>query len=309
MILRVFPQRTSHTPTDRYAVVGDPPLWLPPDIDAVHVSVTFTWHVDEALRLLYGWQRDPRLEGVPFFLGGPAIGPPPGADAPPCPFVPGRYVRPGITYTSRGCNNACPWCLVPEREGPWRACPSIVPGHIVQDNNLLQGDRAHRQAVYAMLAEQRRVVRFQGGLEAARFTLWDEARIRGLRLGRNSLWFACDRPGAMGPLRSTLQRLRDLPLRFKRVYVLAGFFTDDSPEATDMRCRRIAGLGAIPFVQMYRGPGETTRRRWPDGWAPVVRRWSRPAASLAHMNRVRLGSAISVVSALKGSVPCPAPDS
>jgi len=48
MIARVFPSRTRATPTDAYAFVGDPPLFLPPDIEEVHVSVTFSWDLRDA---------------------------------------------------------------------------------------------------------------------------------------------------------------------------------------------------------------------------------------------------------------------
>ena len=50
-IVRVFPRRTSATPTDDLAFVGDPPLFLP-EADEVHVSCTFTWDRAEARRLL-----------------------------------------------------------------------------------------------------------------------------------------------------------------------------------------------------------------------------------------------------------------
>jgi hypothetical protein len=42
MVIRVFPRRTSLTPTDEYAFVGEPPM-LRPEADEVHVSCTFTW--------------------------------------------------------------------------------------------------------------------------------------------------------------------------------------------------------------------------------------------------------------------------
>jgi len=41
-IIRVFPRRTSFTPVDELAFVGDPPLERPA-ADEVHVSCTFTW--------------------------------------------------------------------------------------------------------------------------------------------------------------------------------------------------------------------------------------------------------------------------
>jgi hypothetical protein len=53
-IVRVFPRRTSLTPDDALAFVGDPPLWRP-EADEVHVSCTFTWDIPEAKRLAEAW--------------------------------------------------------------------------------------------------------------------------------------------------------------------------------------------------------------------------------------------------------------
>ena len=57
LIARVFPRRTKATPRDEYAFIGDVPLFLPPDISEVHVSVTFTWDLKEAERLARAWSR------------------------------------------------------------------------------------------------------------------------------------------------------------------------------------------------------------------------------------------------------------
>lgn len=98
-IIRVFPRRTQMTPVDRYAFVGDPPM-IRPDADEVHVSVAFTWDIEKAERLVKAWgQYYPVVK-----LGGPAIAH--SYDE----FTPGLYVREGITFTSRGCNNGCSWC-------------------------------------------------------------------------------------------------------------------------------------------------------------------------------------------------------
>ena len=67
-IIRVFPRKTSMTPDDDYAFVGDPPLWRP-KADEVHVSVCFTWDIEEGHRLQEAWsQHYPAVK-----LGGPAI--------------------------------------------------------------------------------------------------------------------------------------------------------------------------------------------------------------------------------------------
>lgn len=145
-ILRVFPRKTNMTPNDPYSFVGDPPLWRL-DADEVRVSVTFTWDVKEGERLKEAWsQYYPVVK-----IGGPAMGN--GADYMPSVyndyFTPGMYVKPGVTFTSRGCNNCCPWCLVPETEGRLRTIP-IVPGYIEQSNNLLQCPASHRRSVFQM---------------------------------------------------------------------------------------------------------------------------------------------------------------
>ena len=53
-IIRVFPRRTSYTPTDKYAFIGDPPMFRP-DADEVHISCTFTWDKANAERLRDAW--------------------------------------------------------------------------------------------------------------------------------------------------------------------------------------------------------------------------------------------------------------
>ena len=68
-IIRVFPRKTSMTPEDSYSFVGDPPLFRP-DAKEVHVSVTFTWDIEEGKRLQRAWANYyPNVK-----IGGPAMG-------------------------------------------------------------------------------------------------------------------------------------------------------------------------------------------------------------------------------------------
>ena len=55
MIARVFPRKTTATPIDEYAFIGEPGLFIPDDITEVHVSVTFTWDIPLAERLARIW--------------------------------------------------------------------------------------------------------------------------------------------------------------------------------------------------------------------------------------------------------------
>lgn len=163
-IARVFPRRTNATPpkSDEYAFVGDIPLFLPPDITEVHVSVAFSWDLQEAARLADAWSRV-----APVKLGGPATGER-GHD-----FIPGMYLKKGCVITSRGCPNHCWFCSVPEREGPLRELP-VTEGNNVLDDNLLACSEQHIYKVFDMLDKQTNVI-LSGGLEAARLRPWHVA--------------------------------------------------------------------------------------------------------------------------------------
>ena len=51
-IARVFPRKTNMTPNDELAFCGFPTIEdLAMDIDAVHVSVTFSWDIEKAEEL------------------------------------------------------------------------------------------------------------------------------------------------------------------------------------------------------------------------------------------------------------------
>ena len=264
-IIRVFPRRTSMTPSDAYAFVGDPPLWRPPARE-VHVSVTFTWDVEEGRRLAEAWaQYYPVVR-----LGGPALGSP--ADG----FRPGRYVKPGVTFTTRGCNCECPWCLVPEREGKLVEIEKFTPGHIVQDNNLLQASRRHNRRVFAMLRAQRNAAVLSGGLDARLVDDEIVEELRGLRI--HQVFLAADTAAALRPLKRALGKLSFLPRRKLRVYVLIGYGGETLEEAEE-RLEAVWALGGMPFAQLYQPADHWIA--YGREWRQLARIWSRPAAMKA----------------------------
>lgn len=81
-IARVFPRKTAATPDDPLAFFGLPPMLALPEIDEVHVSVTFTYDKPKAEALAYQWE----IVGVPVKVGGPAYNDPAGE------FTPGLYL-------------------------------------------------------------------------------------------------------------------------------------------------------------------------------------------------------------------------
>lgn len=268
--IRVFPKRTNHTPDDPMAFIGDPPLWRPA-ADEVHISVTFTWDIEEGKRLAEAW-----MNHYPVVrLGGPAF------DSPANGFTPGMYVKHGVTFTTRGCDNRCPWCLVPQREGKLAELPDFAPGHIIQDNNLLQSSHAHLRQVFAMLKVQRKAAIFAGGLDARLIDNWVAEQLRGLRIGQ--VFLAADTEAALDPLEMALIKLSFLPRRKKRVYVLIGRRGETTASAL-CRLEKVWRLGGLPFVQLYQPPD--TYIKYSHEWRTLARTWSRPAAMFAlHQGR------------------------
>jgi len=268
-IIRVFPRGNSNLPVDRMAFIGDVPLFRPDpaDVDEVHVSCVFTWDKAEAERLAEGWRHYYRN----VKLGGPAYGDPGGE------FEPGMYLWSGITITTRGCPNNCSFCLVPKREGKFREL-TIKPGFVINDNNILAASRAHFEGVCEMLRAQPRAAIFRGGLEAARLTDWHVDQLRGLRI--NELWFACDHPHALMPLKAALAKLPWLRREQKRCYVLVGH-GDETPASAEARLLDVWDAGCLPFAQLYQD--DSGERRQDRAWHELVRTWSRPAACKAAM--------------------------
>lgn len=273
-IIRVFPRRTSFTPDDAYAFVGDPPmeLWRP-EADEVNVSCTFTWDKMKAERLADAWSQYYTVK-----LGGPAIEPHNGE------FIPGRYIMQGVTFTSRGCKNNCLHCLVPEREGKLREIKNFAPGYIIQDNNLLQCSHEHISKVFDMLKVQRRAAIFSGGLDPTLIDDWVVEKLGNIRI--DQLFLAADTKAALEPLRNAVEKLKPLNLgRDKlRCYTLIGH--NDSVNQATERLEAVWRIGCMPFAQLFQPPDKWIE--YPPEWKKLARIWERPAATKAiHKRKVR----------------------
>ena len=271
-ILRVFPARTSYTPTDEMAFVGDPPLWVTeasmrPPADEVHVSVTFTWDKEEGRRLQEAWaQYYPIVK-----IGGPAFG------SPASEFDVGMYVKLGVTFTSRGCNSRCRWCLVPGREGLLRELHWFPDGYIINDNNFLQTSAQHRVEVYRMLREQPKPALFAGGLQPSLITAEIAIELRSIRI--EEVFLAADTAVALRPLEKAVKHLQWIPPHDLRCYVLIGF-DGETIEQAEKRLEAVWQIGCLPFAQLYQPPAER-KIEYSSEWQDLNRKWSRPAITKA----------------------------
>lgn len=261
IVARVFPRRTRATPDDRLSFIGPPPAMFPPSVDEVHVSVTFSYDLPTAERLVVEWERV-----APTMIGGPAF------EAPGQDFVPGRYLRQGYVITSRGCPNHCWFCSVPRREGGIRELP-IMSGWNVLDDNLLATSRQHQEQVFAMLATAGRSPEFTGGLEAARLTEWHAVQLRALR--PKSVFFAYDTPDDLPHLRRAAEAMIEAGFTVSshvlRCYVLCGYHRD-TLAAAEARMRQVVRLGIMPMAMAYRD----TEGHISSEWRSFQRVWARP---------------------------------
>lgn len=271
-IIRVFPTKTSFTPDDEYCFYGFPPHpTMLPHHDAVHISVVFTWDIPKAESLRRNWDD---ATDKPVMVGGPALGDR-GSD-----FVPGRYCAYGVTITSRGCNNKCPFCYVPGREGPVRELP-IVPGNVVQDNNILQCSDAHVSQVFNMLRSQYKV-KLSGGLEADRITSKIAGMLKGIRLFE--LWTAYDVDADYHALEKAAGQLTAFHRNQKRCYVLVGYGNDTKDRAL-ARLITAYELGYLPFAQLYMSGDAGRDQLLHAEWHEFTRTWSRPAAFKTYIKK------------------------
>lgn len=263
MIARVFPRRTAATPNDELAFTTEPPMIGLPEIDEVHVSVAFTYDLPRAEWLFHQWQ----AVGVPVKMGGPALNDRGGE------FVPGRYVKPGHCMTSRGCNNHCWFCKVPEREGKLRELP-ITEGHDVLDSNLLQCSDNHIRSVFTMLARQPNRPKFTGGLEAKVMKSWHCEELRKLKPER--LYCAYDTPDDYEPLVNAGRMLQDAGFtttsHVMACYCLVGYKGDTFDKA-ETRMTDAIKAGFVPYAMLYRDEKGLTDEQW----RKFQREWLRPA--------------------------------
>jgi hypothetical protein len=265
-LIRVFPRRTKATPDDPLAYFGPPDLFA--EADEVHVSVTFTYDKAYAEQLAEEWKFV-----APVKVGGVAYGDP-GAD-----FVPGRYIKQGYVFTSRGCPRRCWFCSVWKRDPVPRLLP-VIDGWNILDDNLLACPREHVEQVFAMLRRQKRRVEFTGGLEALSLEDHHVDLLASLSPRPNMFW-AYDPGDAFATLEYAARRLFAAGFTADshrmRVYVLIGYPKDSFAEA-ERRLTEMRSIGFTPMAMLWRPETASQEKYRPaPEWRAFQRQWARPA--------------------------------
>lgn len=273
-LIRVFPRITKATPQDELCYFGGPDLFA--EADEVHISVTFTYDIPKAEKLARQWESI-----APVKVGGVAYGDP-GKE-----FIPGRYIKNGYIFTSRGCPRRCWFCSVWKRDPIPRLLP-IVDGWNVLDDNLLACPEPHVRSVFSMLSRQNRRIEFTGGLEALSLQDYQVELLASLS-PKPVCFFAYDPGDEFQTLRSAASRLLEAGFTRAshnlRCYVLIGY-PKDTIEDADKRLRSILSIGFTPMAMLWK-PENKIQERFAPGieWKAFQRVWARPA--IIHSKQVR----------------------
>jgi hypothetical protein len=270
-LVRVFPRRTRASPDDELAFFGPPPFLV--EADEVHIDVTFTADKLRAEKLAEQWQ-----EIAPVKVGGVAYSDR-GQE-----FVPGKYIKHGYTFTSRGCPERCWYCSVWKRDPAIRLLP-IQDGWNILDDNLLACPEDHFRAVIDMLSRQKRRVEFTGGLQASRLTDWHVDGFAKLK-PRPVCFFAYDDPDKCK--KSPLEAMRAAAKKMLaagfttashrlRTFVFIGF-PQDTFEKAEARLREMVSIGFTPYAMLWQPETPSAERYRPSAdWKRFQRGWARPA--------------------------------
>ena len=265
-LIRVFPRKTKASPDDELAYFGPPDLFA--QADEVHVSVAFTQDKSIAERLAEQWK-----PVAPVKVGGVAYG-----DT-SLEFIPGRYIKPGYTITSRGCPRRCWFCGVWKKWPVANALP-IYDGWDVLDDNLLSCPEWHVRAVFAMLSRQGRQVQFTGGLEALALQDYQVELLANLK-PRPNCFFAYDPGDTFESMRSAASRMIAAGFTARshrlRSYVLIGYPFDTFHKA-ETRLREVLSIGFTPHAMLWQ-PETPSAEKWKPApeWRAFQRLWARPA--------------------------------
>jgi hypothetical protein len=274
-LARVFPRKTRATPIDEFTFVGHPDLThFTLGIEEVHVDCTFTADKPKAEELAEWWSKV-----APTSVGGVAYG-----DEGRGYFTPGLYVKPGYTFTSRGCPRRCWFCSV------WKRRPVPTPilpfeaGWDVLDDNLLACPEWHVRLVFAMLARQNRQVQLTGGLEAFALQDYQVGLLADLK-PRPNCFFAYDPGDPFETLKSAADRM--IAAGFTacshrlRCYVLIGYPKDTFSNA-EKRLRDMVAIGFTPHAMLWQPETPSAEKYRPSPeWRKFQRTWARPAITHA----------------------------
>ncbi len=198
----------------------------------------------------------------------------------------------GLGFLSRGCVRHCPFCIVPQKEGPLRQVAEVgdllnprSSRLILLDNNILA--LANTLDILAELIDRELWVNFTQGLDIRLVTAEIATALANVHyMGRSwrhrYLHFAFDDTALERKIRHGIGLLLDagIPSEHLCFYVLAGF-GDQTAQDVLYRCNVLREYAVRPYIMRYRKNRQLNRlARWanaPKGfWRNPFSEYRRP---------------------------------
>lgn len=162
-------------------------------------------------------------------------------------------VKYAIGFLTRGCVRACPWCVVPKKEGmirPYRSWQQIKRPDsrdiVLMDNNILACPHGVEQ-LENMIGKDVRIDINQG-LDS-RLVTKEIAGILGKLKWIRFIRTACDTDASIDAVGTMVERLKECGVKPWRVFV---YVLVQDVESAERRVQFLRKLGAEPFAQPYR---------------------------------------------------------
>ena len=251
--------------------------------DLIYVSCIFSQNLSQAqgVGLFY-----PQAEVI---VGGPALGVPnhlPEYAEHLMPDYSLYDVDYSSGYTQRGCPNACPFCIVPKLEGPFRECAEIKEFHhpdhrklVLYDNNFIASTLYQEKLKY--INDNDLKVNFNQGLDARLVTEQvagelAETKVYNFHFNHRYYHFAWDLMKNSVKVVEGLQNMLDVGVnpRNLMVYVLVGFNTTHEQDWD--RVQTLIKMKIDPFVMKY-------NMRKDDQFLNALARWcNQPGLRKSH---------------------------
>ena len=239
--------------------------------DACWFSVIFSWHLPKLLQdaaLAVAWGKQVEIGGPATTVNASLIEQHTGV-RPICGVDyrferhPGNYLA---TFTHRGCVRHCPWCIVPKTEGDIREIPDFIPAKMIHDNNFPATSEPHQvRSIERLLAAGFNRVDFDQAWDARLFDKWHLDLYK--RVNPLCWRFSFDFLGIEPQIERVCQLLAKEGILNRNkvtIFCLVGF--GEGIEKDIYRARRIAELGAYPYVMRYVPLDSLVKRPPAKGW-------------------------------------------
>jgi hypothetical protein len=189
-----------------------------------------------------------------------------------------KFETAAFVYTTRGCPNSCPYCVVGRIERPryvvegWRE-QMVVRGKdtvLVSDNNLLAWPDAHWTAVLDAVEASGLKACFDNGFDCHRVDDDVAARLARLRYGLSGLRMSFDRVGDDGVFQSAARRLIKAGCHVEDMMAFVLYNFHDTPAESHYKLMEVLRLGIRPYPQQYvpldkiERAGKHVGRYWTD---------------------------------------------